>query len=192
VSLIARVASLLAVALLSTEAAAESPELPTSISIGAFGGYAAEAQSIWASNPSAYRWGFGVRAGVSIPKFYMGLAFAHHAGTSVDATGVGNLYKLRLRTTMVGPEVGYDAHFGSHIVLRPYVGAGLLFAYSRTELVGSEYVDDRLLLHVTSGLVTSYRIGNVFFGADLRVVVAPIVEPKEWAPGAFATVGYVF
>lgn len=193
-SLRASVAAALALLLIAAPASADPDRI---YSIGAIGGYAAEADVIYDaaqghSAVSKYRYGVGVRAGISFPKFYAGLAFTHHFGTSQIGRGVGSSLETRYHTTSFGPELGYDALFGRFFMMRPYVGAGLLFEYSRTIVQGVEANDDHFRFHVTPGLITAAHFGKFMIGVDLRVVVSPLAQPVKWAPGAFLTLGYRF
>lgn len=193
-SLRAAAASAIALSLIAAPASADSDRI---YSVGVIGGYASEADVWWdtvrgMSSVSKYRYGLGVRAGISFPKFYAGLAFAHHFGTSQTGRGVGSSFDTRYHTTLFGPELGYDASFGRYFMMRPYVGAGLLFEYSRTTVQGVEANDDQFRFHVTPGLIISANIGKFMIGADLRVVVSPLDQPVKWAPGAFLTLGYRF
>ncbi len=191
-----RAAAAIAIALLLCAAPAGAD--PARIySVGIIGGYAAEADTWWNAihgerEVSKYRHGFGVRAGVSIPKLYLGLALAHHFGTTDTGRGTGSSFEGRYHTTLFGPEIGYDARFGRYFMMRPYVGAGVLYEYARTTVQGVQANDDQLRFHVTPGLIVAGHIGNVIVGVDLRVVVSPLNAPMKWAPGGFLTLGYSF
>jgi hypothetical protein len=155
-------------------------------------GYAAEADAIWVGAPSKYRYGVGVRAGVSIPKLYLGAAFVQYTGFTDRARGPDSSYDSTHRTTLFGPEIGYDAAIGSHLLLRPYFGGGVLFEYGRTTVQGITVNDDHFRVHLTPGLLFAAQVSALTFGVDLRVVVSPLGAPVKWAPGAFATVGVRF
>ncbi len=155
-------------------------------------GYAAEIDAIGNSKPSNYRYGFGLRAGVSFPKLYVGLSFARFVGLVDVARGPGSSYESTHRTWLFGPEVGYDAPLGRYFVLRPYLGVGALYEYARTRVQDVTANDDQLRLQITPGLLLLARVGVVSFGTDVRVVVSPLGAPVKWAPGAFVTAGVSF
>jgi len=192
--------ALLAAALLLLTTSAAHADGERTYSVSAMGGYAGDAVALWTDvagrspteTPNLYRYGFGVRAGVSIPKLYLGAALVHHVGYTESGRGVGSSYDARYHQTLFGPEIGYDAHFGQYFMIRPYVGAGVLFSYSRTTVSGVQKNDDAFRFHITPGFLFGVRTGNVTFGVDLRAVLSPIDVPEHWAPGVFGTVGVAF
>lgn len=171
--------------------------LAATFSAAAVGGYGAEVGALNGSFDSAYNLGVGARAGVAVPKLYVGLAFLHHLGTSEAGQGAGVEYASTRRVTMVGPELGYDARLSARVSLRPYLGAGYL-SYARRSSVrggsglGATHDSSDYGLYLASGLVARAHFGGAFVGADLRVVVYPVNDPIRWAPGLFATCGYAF
>lgn len=161
-------------------------------SVAVVGGYALEGRTIAVGTTSAYRAGVGVRAGVSFPKLYLGLAFTHHLGTHQVASGAGSSFDARYSSTLVGPEVGYEATVSPRVTLRPYFGGGVLYEYSRTTLNGSEFNDSHARSYVTFGLASAYHVDRAFLGLELRGIISPFSDPRKWTPGAFATIGYAF
>jgi hypothetical protein len=184
-----RIGAALAFVLVALPARADSSR---TYSVGATVGYASELESIADNTVSKYRVGVGIRAGVSIPKLYLGVAFAHHFGTTESARGVGSSYDANYTSTLLGPEIGYDAAFGDLFMLRPYIGGGVLFERARTKVLDTEKNDDHYRWHITPGLLWTANVGALMLGVDFRVVVSPIVEPVKWAPGAFGTIGARF
>lgn len=161
-------------------------------SVAAIGGYASEGRTFAIGGTSAYRLGFGVRAGVSLPKLYLGAMVTHHLGMHDIATSPGLSYDARYSTTLFGPEIGYDAPASRHLRLRPYLGGGPLYERSRTTVNGSVSDASHFRGFVTVGVVATYALGDAFVGVELRGVLSPFHDVTRWTPGAFATVGYAF
>lgn len=171
---------------------AASARADRSFSIAGLAGYGGETQTIVVGGMNAYRLGVGVRAAITSQRVHVGLTVLRHFGTHESAFGEGTSYTARYSTTLAGAELGYEAPIGRHVSLRPFVGAGLLFASGRTSVLGQTVVDDHVRLHVTPGLAATYRVGGLFFGPELRVVASPLEQPRKWGVGLYGAVGYAF
>ena len=143
------------------------------------------------SNPSSYGLGLGMRAGLVLPAhLYVGGTFIQQLGwkqTASDARGTST-YRGAYHVTYTGAELGWAlAH--RRLLVRGYVGAGVLLAFGRTAIGRVERRDDRAFLYVAPGLLTAARIGRWYGGFDMRFVVVPAMPTAEWAPALFFTVG---
>lgn len=162
------------------------------VSVGLFGGYAAEGKTIAIGGASYYRTGVGVRAGVSLPKLYLGIAFTHHLGSHDVAESRGLSFDARYNSTLVGPEIGYDGRWSTHAWLRPYLGGGVLYEYSRTTLNGAVVDRSHVRGQFTLGFLAAYQLDNLFFGVDARAILSPFGDPTRWTPGVYVTAGFAF
>ncbi len=186
--LVGKLSALVFIAL--TVGTSHAEPAPPVRSVGVLIGYAAEGQT-FVDLPTAYRFGFGARGGVSFGHLYLGGLVVHHVGTTQSAYGVGNTFEARYHRTLIAPEIGYEATW-KHFVLRPYLTAGVIYWYARTT-AGRTTVDDTKFLPLLSpGLVAAFRFGPAFFGADLRAILAPLDQPRYWAAAVYGTLGFTF
>ena len=140
---------------------------------------------------SPYRFGFGVRAGATFGfGGYLGGTFVKHLGTSRLGTRDGRSYLVTIaHDTYAGPELGWDFAISRRLLLRPFVGGGLLLTLGKTA-VGTATVDsDRAWFYVAPGFLTALRFGELFAGIDLRVPIVPAQSVKQWAPTGMLVVG---
>ncbi len=173
--------------------AAESPPKRARVSVALLSGYGFQLDSILASGVSAYRFGFGTRAGITLPcGAYLGGTFITHVGTSILGTrdGASNLVSIA-HDSYLGPELGYDFAVW-RLLLRPYVGTGVLVAFSKTAVGASSIDDTRALYYVAPGGLVAYGIGELLLGIDLRLPIIPAQASKHWAPAALLTAGMRF
>ncbi len=159
-------------------------------SVALLSGYGLQLDSVLSSGLSAYRFGFGTRAGLTAPcGAYLGGTFVTHLGTSVAGTRDGaSVLVSTARATYVGPEIGFDFALWN-LLLRPYVGTGLLVVVSKTALGSSGFDDNRALYYVAPGGLVAYRRGELLLGVDLRIPIVPAQSTNKWAPAAMLTAG---
>ena len=163
------------------------------MSVALLSGYGFQLDSLLSSSVSAYRFGFGTRAGITLPcGAYVGGTFITHVGTSVIGArdGASNLVSIA-HDSYLGPEVGYDFTAWG-LLLRPYVGTGLLVAFGKTAVGASSIDDTRALYYVAPGGLVAYGMGELLLGVDLRLPIVPAQASKLWAPAAMLTAGMRF
>ena len=167
-----------------------SPTSRARPSVALLAGYGFQLDTFGASGFSAYRFGFGARAGVTLAShLYLGGVFIAHVGTSISATGDGGAtYAAYAHDTYAGPEVGYDIDLG-RVLLRGFVGTGLLAEIGKTSVRQWSVSDDHAFFFVSGGALAAYRVGDMLFGLDLRMPLTPAQSSSAWAPTAMISVG---
>ena len=140
---------------------------------------------------SPYRVGFGVRAGVTFGSgVYIGGTFVKHVGTVQVGTRGGDppAYLAIAHATYAGPELGWELRT-PHLLLRPFVGSGVLFTLGKTSVIGASVSDEHAWFFVAPGGLAALRLGELFAGVDLRLPIVPAQTVKQWAPAAMLVVG---
>ncbi len=173
--------------------AGEPPPRRASTSVALLAGYGFQLDSVMTSGVSAYRFGFGTRAGVTLPcGGYLGGAFVTHTGTNVAGErGGASTYVSIAHASHLGPEVGFDFALW-RLLLRPTVGSGFLLSLGKTAVARTNLSDNHAYLFVAPGALVAYRFGEAFAGVDLRLPVVPAQPSKEWAATALLTLGTTF
>lgn len=173
--------------------AGEPPARRPSTSVALLGGYGFQLDSVLASGVSAYRFGFGTRAGVTLPcGAYLGGAFVTHTGTNVaGARGGAATYVSIAHASHLGPEIGFDFALW-RLLVRPSVGSGLLVSLGKTAVATAEVSDDHAYFFVAPGTLVAYRFGDAFAGVDLSLPIVPAQPSKQWAATALLTLGTTF
>lgn len=174
-------------------AADESRSKSSHTSVALLSGYGFQLDSVVASGVSAYRFGFGTRAGVTLPfGGYVGGTFISHVGTDVTGARSGvTAYVGVAHDSYLGPEFGFDFE-PWRLLVRPYVGAGLLVAFGETVVRDAAIHDNRALVYISPGGVVGYRSGELMIGIDLRIPIVPSQSSNKWAPAAMITLGMTF
>jgi len=143
----------------------------------------------------AYRIGFGVRGGITLPQnFYIGGTFLLHQGR----TGVRTERVATPQTDPLyfGPEGGYDLQI-KQVTLRPYLGVGyaLILSSTREPCSASTCPQDTSsadgALAFWPGAAVTWSGGGLSLGADIRYV-AVLGAGYGSAPAAFGTAGLRF
>jgi len=140
---------------------------------------------------SPYRFGFGMRAGATFGfGGYVGGTFMKHVGTSRLGTREGgrSQYVAIAHDTYAGPEIGWDFRL-SRVLLRPFVGGGLLLTLGKTAVGSASVSDDHGWFYVAPGVLAAFGFGEVFAGIDLRIPIVPAQSAKQWAPAGMLVVG---
>lgn len=187
-------ATLLSLLAVSAPCAAEDvPPRRARTSVALLTGYGFQVDSVLSRGVSAYRFGFGTRAGVTLPfGGYVGGLFIMHSGTNVAGTRDGaSSYVAIAHDTYLGPEVGFDFSLW-RLLLRPYVGSGLLVALGKTAVGSASVSDNHAFFYVAPGGIVAYALGEVLLGLDLRLPLVPAQSSKKWAPAAMVTAGMTF
>lgn len=134
--------------------------------------------------------GVGARAGYTFATpVYVGGTFMYYAGSDSSTIGAQS---QRIETVnsffYPGAEVGYDIGIGP-VMVRPYGGAGALFARNRTSINGTAATDTGGTLVVYPGVTAQYIFRNspVFVGGDTRVLIP--LEEQGASFQLFATAG---
>lgn len=176
----------------ATESAFAEERAPRSAhtSVALLSGYGFQLDSLLSSGVSAYRFGFGTRAGVTLPfGGYVGGTFVAHVGTNVLGTRGGtSTFVAIAHDTYLGPELGYDFALW-RLLLRPYVGGGALVALGKTAVGHASASDDNVFFYVAPGALAAYRFGDFFAGLDLRIPIVPALSSNKWAPAAMLVLG---
>ena len=173
--------------------AGEPPPRRARTSVALLAGYGLQLDSVLSSGVSAYRFGFGTRAGVTLPcGGYLGGAFVTHTGTNVAGSRSGaSTYVSLAHASYLGPELGFDFEVW-RLLLRPSVGSGLLLTLGKTAVATTSVSDDHAFIFVSPGAVVAYRFGEWFVGADLHLPIVPAQPSKQWAATALLTLGTTF
>ncbi|GAC1353072.1 MAG: hypothetical protein NVSMB1_22560 [Polyangiales bacterium] len=153
------------------------------VSTAVFGGYGHQFVGL-----PAYRYGLGLRAGVSVSRIYVGLQFTGNAGTRERATGIGSDYDSAFYALRSGPEVGLDVTAGPYLV-RPFVGLGLFWAIGHSTVRGATVSDQRSYFFVEPGLTALYRYRGFFGGLEARFTLVPAQSPLFSALNGFLVAG---
>jgi hypothetical protein len=175
-------------------AAAESAEpirAPnTGPSVAMLGGYGLQLNTIASGGVSAYRLGVGTRVGTTLPfHLYVGGTLVAFFGGAVSASGEGGaFYDAHYHVTYGGAEAGYDVNLG-RVLLRPYVGFGLLAAIGHTTVGTTSIGENEPFLYVAPAGLVAYRVRAMFFGLDVRMAIPPAQPSTAWAPAAMLHVG---
>lgn len=146
----------------------------------------------FAGDMSPYRFGLGVRAGATFPVgAYVGGTFVKHLGTRRLGAreGGGTTYVAIAHDTLVGPEIGWDISLSRRILLRPFVGGGLLLTLGKTAVGSASISDDHAWFYLAPGLLAAHRFGELFVGVDLRMTIVPAQSVKQWAPAGMLALG---
>lgn len=167
-----------------------APRAPRGPSVAALAGYALEVGTAATGGLDAYRFGLGARAGTTLPcRVYVGGSFVVHFGSEVLAEGPGgSTYEAREHAAYGGGEIGYDLALG-RVLLRPYVGLGLLGVVEHTTVRSASAGRRDAYLYVAPGATAAYRVGAWFAGVDLRAAIAPAEAPTAWAPALMLVAG---
>jgi hypothetical protein len=187
-----------ALALWGSACPARADERPTTTSVELLAGDGSELVKVGSSGPSAYGFGLGMRAGITLPaRLYLGGTFVQHVGwvTTASSTTTSSTYRGAYHVTYGGAEIGWA--FERHgLLVRPYAGSGMLLAFGRTDVRRVTRVDDRALFYVAPGVLTAARFGaraglrpRWYGGFDMRLIVTPALPTSEWAPALFFVVG---
>jgi hypothetical protein len=162
-------------------------------SVALLSGYGFQLDSVLASGLSAYRFGFGTRAGVTLPfGGYVGGTFVTHVGTNVAGVRSGvTTYVGIAHDSYLGPEAGFDFELRK-LLLRPYVGTGALVAFGKTVVRDASVSDNAVFFYVAPGGVVAYRLGDLLLGIDVRIPIVPAQSSNKWAPAALLTLGMTF
>jgi len=163
----------------SARAAAEATPTESGPGSIAIAGLVGDGIGFKNADDGPYKLGIGVRGGITLPSnLYLGGAFVYHAGTSRNGA-TGNTYYL-------GGEGGFDLH-GGPLVLRPYVGLGILTARASIDGFGS---DTKSYLYVAPGFAALVPLGDRWFvGGDARVLTLPSERSEAWNLTLMATFG---
>jgi hypothetical protein len=177
----------------SRASAFDVPRRPASTSVSLLAGYGFQVDSVISSGVSAYRFGFGTRAGVTLPfGGYLGGTFITHSGTSVIGARDGrSAYVSIAHDSYLGPEAGFDFALW-RLLVRPYVGSGLLVAFGKTAVGPSSVDDDGAFFYVAPGALAAYAHRDLFMGLDLRLPFVPALPSNKWAPTAMLAFGASF
>lgn len=177
----------LVAALLSLASATQAAEPTRALGIeaAAFGGFGYEMSG--SHLPSA-RVGVGVRGGVTLDRIYLGAELTHHFGSSASSAGPQSNYDARYSATYFGAEGGFDFHLW-RLLLRPYVGVGLLVARGETTVSTITVRDDHVDPFGAGGLLVAYVMDPWFVGLDLRAVVVPAERFNRTTLGGFGVLG---
>ena len=170
-------------------ATADERRAPTSVEL--LSGYGIELVKVGTNAPSAYGFGLGTRAGLTLPAhLYLGGTFVHHLGWKQGATeeGRSSTYRAAYHVTYVGAELGWTLERNA-LLLRGYVGTGALVAFGRTVVRHAERRDDNAFFYVAPGLLTAARVGRWYGGFDMRFMMVPLQPTAHWAPALFFVVG---
>lgn len=117
--------------------------------------------------------GLGARAGYTLDNnVYVGGTFLYHFGSDDRIVGPAGITETNSYLLYPGVEAGYDIGIGP-VLVRPYGGAGLLFATSsvKTNSVEAKNTDSAFMLW--PGINAQYIIANtpVFVGGDIRLLL---------------------
>ena len=135
--------------------------------------------------------GFGARVSYTFTN-HIAVAgtFVYHLGTSEDGVGIGGVAaSSSVHVFYPGAEVGYDLHI-DRVTIRPYAGAGVVFASVSTKVGDQESSDTKSRFAIYPGVTAHYEIPQTAFfaGADMRLL---IVTDSDSDPsfGFFGTFG---
>jgi hypothetical protein len=150
----------------------------------------------WSAEPlvgygsNNFRVGVGGRAGYTFDKVpvYVGATFMWHNGDSGTVVRALSVTETSQSFYYPALEVGYDLDLGP-VLVRPYVGAGVLFIRDKVAVNGFENVNTQHAFMPYPGVTAHYTLPNtpVYVGADSRVLV-PVVN-KGASFQAFAVAG---
>lgn len=174
----------------SADPPAAAPARSTTKSVALLAGYGLPIDT-FKGDMSPYRFGFGVRAGVTLPYGgYIGGTFVKHLGTSRRGTREGDErgYLAYAHDTYLGPEIGWERS-SARVVVRTYVGAGALIRVGRTVVGASSRRDEDVFLFLAPGAIGAVRWDGLFVGIDARFNMIPAQPSKDWAPSAMFVVG---
>ena len=130
--------------------------------------------------------GFGARAGYTLPyNVYLGASFQYFLGDTQTAYTM----KVSARYFTFAGEVGYDFQIVPHVVVRPLLGIGAMWASEEICGVTSTGCQSQSDSHslVELGGVFNYSWDPVFVGGEMRLV---IVNDSAFVLGAH--IGYMF
>jgi hypothetical protein len=166
----------------SNAATPEAPEAEPARGKVAIAGLVGQGIGFSHADEGPYRLGFGVRAGITLPqRVYLGGTFVYHGGTSRDGAS-GNVFYL-------GGEAGYDFGTGP-VVVRPYIGLGILSARASVSRLGYSASDSKSYLYVAPGVAVHFLLGERWFiGGDARVLTVPSEDSDSWNVSFLATFG---
>jgi len=156
-------------------------------------GYGTNEFSHRSGAPNPFSVGFGLAFGLTfLDAVYLGTNVVYYVGKSgPNATNAetGQTGAFSMSTLTATLDAGYRIRFGGDIMLRPYVGVGLLERFG--SIPGASSNVHRLYVAPSVALHVPLR-GNAFFGAELRYGLAVASNDSQSNVSAFAAVGYRF
>ena len=156
-------------------------------------GYGSNELKHAAGAPNPFNVGFGGAFGLTFwDAAYLGTNFVYYVGQSGSNainTETGQTGSFRMSTLTATIDVGYRLRLGGDIMLRPYLGVGLLDRFAA--IPGESQALQHLYAAPSLALQVPLR-GSAFVGADLRYGLGFASKDTRSNISAFAAIGYRF